>query len=69
MRSERVVERGERALQVAPHGEQSRPAASRDRDRPRPVEFPGPLLPWNEPPLGLVELADRDQRLERVRQL
>ena len=67
---------GQRALEarlgtreIAPRGEEERSAAGRDRQRPGAVERAGALLPRYELPLGLLELADRDQRLERVGQL
>ncbi len=63
---ERALEAGEGALEIAPRCEQQPAAAGKDRQRPGPVELDGLLLPRCEDIVGLVELADRDQRLEQV---
>ncbi len=66
---ERALETGLGTGEIAARGVEERAATGRDRKRPRAVERPGALLPGDELLLGLVELADRDQRLQRVREL
>ena len=56
-------------VEIAPRGEQQPAAAGEDRERPGPVERVGALLPGCEDLVGLVELADGDQRLEQVAEL
>ena len=66
---ERALEARERAVEIATRRQQEPAAAREDRQRPGPVERVGALLPRLENLVGLVELADRDQRLEQVAQL
>ena len=66
---QRRSERDLGAVEIAPRGEQERAATGRDRERPGAVEQARALLPGSQLPLGLLELADRDQRLQRVGEL
>jgi hypothetical protein len=58
---ERVFEAHEGALEIAARREQQRTTPREDRERPRPVEPLGALLPGRENLVGLVELSDGDQ--------
>ena len=60
----------QRALEVAARGLQQASAAGEDRKRPGLAERVRALLPRREHPgVVFVELADGDQRLEKVAQL
>ena len=69
MLGERVLEAREGTLEIAPRREQQPSTPCEDRERPGPVERLGAPLPRREDLVGLVELADRDQRLEQVAEL
>ena len=66
---ERALEAREGAREIAPRGEQQRAAAGEDGECPGPVERARACLPGREDLVGLVELADGDQRLEQVAEL
>ena len=50
-------------------GEQQPSAPREDRERPGAIDGPGALVPQGDQLVGLVELADRDQRFEVVTEL
>ena len=56
-------------IEVAARGEEQATAAREDRECPGPVERSRPRFPGGQDVVGLVELADGDQRLEEIAEL
>src|SRR5262249_28941472 len=69
MLGKRAFEAGEGGLEVAGRGQMQPAAPRQDGQRPGPVERGGAVLPGREYLAGLVEVADRDQRLAQGAQL